>query len=105
MSIGQLQKENTALRAKLTETRGRLPRADVPNPDDFLTLAEAGELLGLIELQVQGFIAGKVNMERDAKGRDIIPRADLDALLAETHLGQSPLSAILQSQARMKHTL
>ncbi len=105
MSIDTLQKDNTALKAKLSEARGRLPRADVPNPDSFLTLAEAGELLGLTEIQVQGFVSGKVNIETDGKGRDIIPKADLDTLLTTIHVGQTPLRAILQSQGRMKNTL
>lgn len=105
MSFSKLQKENDDLKTKLSETRGRLPRADVGNPDDFLTLAEAGELLGLVETQVKAFVSGKVDMEKDGKGRDIIPKAELDSLLAETHLGQTPLAAILQSHARVKNTL
>ena len=105
MSLTDLQTENSKLKAKLSEVRGRLPRPDVGNPDDFLTLAEAGELLGLVEAQVKVFVSGKVDIETDGKGRDIIPKADLDVLLAETHLDQGPLSAILQSQRRMKDTL
>ena len=109
ITLDDLKRENKQLRANLSGVRGLLPRADMADPDAWLTLDQAGDLLDLSSTEVQLLIQGDSGTElaKDGRGRQCVFRDDLDKLLANFHTGADPgAMAIRLAQGHgMKNTL
>ena len=96
-TANDLQTENKRLRAELTAVRGLLPKANLPDPDQWHTMTEVAEELDLSELEAQEFCRG-AEIVRDGRGRDCVSRADLDAKLVEMQRGEHPALQLARAQ-------
>ena len=89
MTIEDVEAENQALEKHIGRLRGMMPTAAMPVADDWLTIDNAAELLGITTADARTALTDS-GLVKDSRGRDCIARKDFDLHVAAVAAGRAP---------------
>ena len=75
-----IAKETKKLKDRVAALRAKLPGADMPDPDNWYTIDQAAERLGVTAREA-GQMLAKMDTRSDGRGRTVISKANFDSFV------------------------